>query len=320
MKTAPIVLFCFNRPEHLKKTVEALQQNALAAVSTLYVFSDGPRNQSDMSKVAAVRDYLVTLSGFREIHFVEKQENVGLANSVISGVTEVLQKHGRVIVMEDDLVCTNDFLDYMNKMLVEYKDAPSVFSVTGYLFPIEVPKTYQLDICSLPRASSWGWGTWLNRWEKANFNVPDFSEFMQNSMAKKGFMQGGEDMLAMLVKQRLGLIDSWAIRWCYTHFKYQANCLYPVRSKIHSIGTDGRGTNVRYTNRFRTDTHEGGLSMPDADLLKIDAVIQKGLQRFFRLSPQRRVINYFKVFRRWEKQHMLEEKMIPAFAPQHKLT
>jgi hypothetical protein len=316
MKTAPIVLFCFNRPEHLRKTVEALQKNSLSSVSDLYIFSDGPRNQRDVHKVAAVREYLHGLSGFRTIRITEKQQNVGLANSVIAGVTEILQKHGRVIVMEDDLVCTTDFLDYMNKMLEEYKDAPSIFSVTGYLFPIEVPKTYHLDVCSLPRASSWGWGTWLNRWEKANFNVPDFAEFMQNPAAKKSFMQGGEDMLPMLVKQRLGMIDSWAIRWCYTHFKYQANCLYPVRSKIQSIGIDGQGTNVRFTNRFKTYMYDGTVTMPAETSLKVDATIQKGLQTFFRLTPQRRIINYFKVFRRWEVQYRKKEKMQPAFLPQ----
>ncbi len=319
MKTAPIVLFCFNRPEHLKKTVEALQQNSLSAVSDFYIFSDGPRNQRDLPKVAAVREYLRGLSGFKSIQITERPQNIGLANSVIAGVTEVLQKHGRVIVMEDDLVCTNDYLDYMNQMLEAYKDVPSVFSVTGYLFPIYVPKSYQFDVCALPRASSWGWGTWLNRWEKANFDVPDFAEFMQNPVAKKRFVQGGEDMLAMLVKQRLGMIDSWAIRWCYTHFKYQANCLYPVRSKIQSIGIDGQGTNVRFTNRFKTSTYDGAVKMPAETFLEVDATIEKGLQNFFRLTPQRRIINYFKVFRRWELQYRQREKIQPAILPQPEL-
>lgn len=319
MKTAPIILFCFNRPEHLKKTVEALKNNALASVSDLYIYSDGPRHSKDTPKVTAVRDYLSTVMGFQSITIVERPENWGLANSIIARVTEIIEKHGRVIVMEDDLVCTPDYLDYMNQMLETYKDSSSIFSVSGYLFPIAIPNEYKQDVCALPRASSWGWGTWLNRWEKANFEVPDFAEFMQNPLAKKGFMQGGEDMLPMLIKQRLGMIDSWAIRWCYTHFKYQATCLYPIKSKIYSTGVDGKGTNVRYTNRFATTTREGEVLMPSAECLKIDVGIQKGLQRFFQLSLQRRVINHFKVFRRWELQHRQEEKMLPTFTPQPEL-
>lgn len=302
METSPIVLFCFNRPHHLKKTIEALQLNTLASISPLYVYSDGPRHSKDEPKVAEVRQYLSTLTGFQKIHITERTYNWGLANSVIAGVTEIIEKYGKVIVMEDDLVCTTDYLEFMNQALQKYQDAYSIFSVSGYLFPIDIPESYHLDFCILPRASSWGWGTWLNRWQKTDFNVPDFADFMQNETAKQGFMKGGEDLLVMLIKQRLGLIDSWAVRWCYTHFKHQANCLYPIHSKIQSTGIDGHGTNVRYTNRFKTTLSEKQLSMPPVEELKLDSHLLKSLQSFFKLTPQRRFINYFKVFRRWEKQ------------------
>ncbi|MEZ4902496.1 MAG: glycosyltransferase [Spirosomataceae bacterium] len=301
METAPIVLFCFNRPEHLKKTIEALQQNLLAAQSDLYIYADGARHERDEAKVNAVRQYIRTITGFKKIEIIERTQNWGLAESVIAGVTEIVAKYGRVIVMEDDLVCTNDYLDFMNQALNKYKQESTIFSVSGYLFPIDVPKNYQPELCLLPRASSWGWGTWYDRWQKADFNVSDFEQFMQDETAKKDFMKGGEDLLPMLVKQRLGMIDSWAVRWCYTHFKNQAYCLYPIRSKIQSTGIDGAGTNVRYTHRFKTIISDKMPVMAEIEQLKANEYLQKSLQKFFQLTPQRRLINYFKVFRRWQK-------------------
>jgi hypothetical protein len=191
--------------------------------------------------------------------------------------------------MEDDLVCSTDFLDFMNQSLHFYQSNAAIFSISGYTYPIPIPENYQHDVCLFPRASSWGWGTWVGRWQRVDWNLTDFPQFIRHAQARTAFMRGGEDLLAMLRKQRMGKIDSWAIRWTYAHYQHHAYCLSPVKPKIHSIGTDNSGTHLRKTDRYAVPLNEGPVRL-EADIA-VDEQILKNLQAFFRLSLVRRLIN-----------------------------
>ncbi|MGS0525317.1 hypothetical protein ACU8V7_09110 [Zobellia nedashkovskayae] len=143
---APICLFTYNRLSETRQTVEALQKNYLAKDSNLFIFSDGPKNESSSHKVNAVREYLKSIDGFKSITIYESIENKGLANSIISGVTQVIEKYGKVIVVEDDLVLSENFLSFMNKSLTYYKTIPKVFSISGFCLKITAPKKFQYDM------------------------------------------------------------------------------------------------------------------------------------------------------------------------------
>src|SRR2546426_3699515 len=163
MDTAPIVLFVYNRAWHTQQTVEALRRNELAEQSDLHVFSDGPRSAADRQGVGEVREFIRTVGGFRSVAIVERAENLGLARSVVTGVSDVIGARGRAIVMEDDLLSAPNFLVYMNRALDLYRDHPAIFSVTGVNFPIEFPADYAHQAYLSYRASSWGGGTWEDR-------------------------------------------------------------------------------------------------------------------------------------------------------------
>ncbi len=154
---APIILFVYNRPAHTKQTVESLKNNLLVKESDLFVFSDGPKNNLDEKLVKEVRKYIKGINGFRQINIFEKNENKGLANSIINGVTQVLNEFKKSIVIEDDLVSSPFFVKYMNEALNFYQNENKIFSISGYSYPIDIPVKYNNDIYLLPRASSWGW-------------------------------------------------------------------------------------------------------------------------------------------------------------------
>lgn len=250
MDLAPIVLFIFNRPWHTKQTIEALQKNILASESNLFVFSDGPKTAADELKVQEVRDYIKTIDGFKSLSIIEREKNFGLAESVITGVTEVVNVHGKIIVLEDDLISSHNFLKYINRALTTYKAKKELFSITGYNFLTDVPIGYREQVFLSYRPSSWGWGTWADRWNKADWEVRDFDTFMKNKNDQVRFNRGGDDLTAMLVKQMKGEVDSWGIRWCYTHFKHGAYCLVPVTSKIKNIGFDNSGTHCASSEKY----------------------------------------------------------------------
>ncbi|MDH3269365.1 MAG: glycosyltransferase, partial [Ignavibacteria bacterium] len=190
---APIVLFVYNRPEHTKRTVESLLNNTLINNSTLFIFSDGPKNDKDLKNVEEVKDYIRTIKGFDKIEIIEREKNFGLANSVISGVTQVIESYGKVIVLEDDMISSPYFLKYMNEVLNFFEYDQRIFSVTGYTFPIKIPEYYKYPVYLSSRSSSWGWGTWKNRWEKADWEIKDFQSFINDKSRVESFNKGGDD-------------------------------------------------------------------------------------------------------------------------------
>ncbi|MGA0555720.1 glycosyltransferase family A protein [Larkinella sp. VNQ87] len=293
MTLAPIVLFCYNRVDHLRETIQYLANNPLAQQSVLYIFSDGPKpGLEDVEKVQQVRAYLPTITGFADVRIQEAPKNQGLANSIIGGVSAVIEQHGRVIVMEDDVICTTDFLDFQNKALDFYEHHPLVFSVSGYLYPFTIPASYPDEVLLLPRASSLGWSTWQNRWALADWTVPDFADFIKNREARRAFSVGGSDLIPMFQKQQQGLISSWAIRWSYTHFRQKRYCLYPFKSKVDHIGYDA-GTNFGRFSRYQhAPLYEGEIYFTEN--LQLDPAVIQNLQRHFRPSLLRQLINRYK--------------------------
>ena len=174
---SPICLFTYNRLDETRQTVEALKRNFLAPLSCLYIFSDGPKDETITQKVNEVRQYIKTIGGFKAIKIFESPVNRGLAKSIIDGVTQIIEKYGRVIVLEDDLITSPNFLDFMNYALEFYQNKERVLSISGYSFSINYPNDYKYDVAIGFRASSWGWATWKDRWNKIDWRVNDYSSF-----------------------------------------------------------------------------------------------------------------------------------------------
>ncbi len=294
MNFAPVLLFVYNRPYHTRRTIEALQKNNLAKDTELYIYSDGPKTESDVHIVNQIRAYLKTVEGFKDINCIEREKNLGLANSIISGVNEIINIHKKVIVVEDDLVSSVNFIKFMNGALDFYEDNKKIFSLSGYSFPIKIPNDYTKDVYILPRVSTWGWGTWKNRWEKTDWDVSDFNEFKDNKLSQRLFNRGGNDLTPMLKAQMNGDIDSWGIRWSYFLFKNDGYCLYPVKSKIMNIGTDKSGTHIKKTNRFNITLDDGKYTTKFVQDLELNSEILKEFQTLINISLFRKMINFLK--------------------------
>jgi putative methyltransferase (TIGR04325 family) len=238
---APIALFAFNRPDHLKLTLTALAANDLAAESDLFVFCDGPRSEAEKTRTSAVREVAHAAFGFRSTTVIAKERNQGLAASIISGVTQLVEQYGVVIVLEDDLVTSPHFLRYMNDGLKIYADNPIVASIHGWCFSHDVsdpPETF-----FLPGADCWGWATWKRAWDKFE---PDagklLTEINRRSLAHAFDINGAYGYTSMLKDALEGRVDSWAIRWHASAYLATMYTLYPSRTLVRNIGLDASGT------------------------------------------------------------------------------
>lgn len=280
---APIVLFAYARLDHLQRTIESLRNNPESAPSSLYVYCDGPRDARARPGTDAVRAYVDSLRGFTAITRIYRDTNLGLAKSIIAGVSEVLASHPCVIVLEDDLVLSPHFLAYVNGALALYEHDESVASIHAYCYPVgeALPETFFLK-----GADCWGWATWARAW--SHFE-PDGRRLLQQ-LRKRGLtrefdMDGAYPYVRMLRGQIAGRNDSWAIRWHASCFLKDMLTLYPGRSLVQNIGNDGSGTHCA-----PTDVYSGALLVQPVALRRIplepSAPARASFVRFFRATRE----------------------------------
>ena len=251
MSLAPIVLFVYNRPDHTEKTLNALNSCALASESKLFVYCDNYKKEKDKENVLKVRKYIDDFSAdseFEKVHVIKAEKNKGLAKSIIEGVSDIINKYGKVIVLEDDLEVSNDFLEYMNGALDYYENQENIWAISGYTFPMKALASYPHDVYLCGRGCSWGWATWKKEWETVDWQVSDYNDFKFNVVARGKFAKWGNDLPTMLDSYMYGKTQSWAIRWCYAAFKQDKFTVYPKFSRIKNNGTDGSGTNFSSSN------------------------------------------------------------------------
>jgi hypothetical protein len=248
MMLSPIVLFAYKRPHHTRRAIEALRCNELASQSRLIIYADGPKTSEDLNAVYETRCLLNKIDGFKSVNVVHRDRNWGLASSIINGVTDVVDKFGKVIVLEDDLVTSPYFLNYMNESLDLYEHDEPVISVHGYIYPL---KQIPAETFFLLGADCWGWGTWKRGWECFN---PDgrylMKEIKRRKLVKAFNFNGTLDYFSMLSATARGRIDSWAVRWYASALLKDKLTLYPGRSLIRNIGTDSSGTHCRNTRQL----------------------------------------------------------------------
>ena len=249
MTLAPIVLFVYNRPEHTRQTVEGLLGNAEAKDSTLYIFADGPKataTDADKAKISAVRAYIHSISGFRDIVIKEQETNQSLAVSTINGMTEIFRHHDKAIMMEDDDVPTPYFLDYVNRCLDRYATDERIWCVSGYTDTTLLPPRGTDDVFLVKRPSSWGFGTWKRCWDKVIWD----KAVLLGLLRHKSFIYGynswcGLDSSMGLVNCIKGKTSSWSIRYNLGSYLTRSYTILPTKSLILNIGLDGSGTHSR---------------------------------------------------------------------------
>lgn len=245
---APIVLFVYNRLDHTKCTIDHLKKNRLANQSNLYIYSDAAKTIEDNPAVDAVRQYIKSVDGFKEVKIIERAANRGLADSIISGVTEVCEKHGKVIVLEDDLETSPWFLTYMNESLEMYKEQNQVMHISGCCYPIEPETPESTFFLQVPLC--WGWATWHRAWQYFEKDLNMIGKFSDEQISLFNF-DDTYDYFAQLTANRDGRLDTWFVFWYATVFLDGGLSLFPSVSMVRNIGMDGSGTNCSNTNVFQ---------------------------------------------------------------------
>jgi len=249
---APIALFCYNKLDTLKITVESLLKNHLSSDSILFIFSDGPKNNEDLSNVMKVRDYLKGIKGFKNIYIFESNHNKGLSTSIIDGIDYVFQNYDRIIILEDDLELSNNFLLFMNSGLNYYDNCKNILSICGYSPVMKGLSSNQIYFTK--RSSSWGWGTWKNKWYLINWDISSYNKFTTKLKNRFYLNKMGSDMSSLLNAYFNNTIRSWCVIFTFNQFLLDMYSVHPAISKVRNIGVShiyATNTKKNYF-RFRT--------------------------------------------------------------------
>ena len=237
----PIALFVYNRPEHAQLALETLSRCRRLEECWLRIYCDGPRGPEDADAVAAARqvarEWVARLGG----EVVERETNLGLAHSIVTGVTELCESHGRLIVLEDDFALNSSFLDYMLQALSLHENEPSVYQISGYMFPVVHPA--KPDAFFLPLTTTWGWATWARAWRIFDWDATDAVEALKDPKTRLRFDLDGSYPYSTMLEGRLrGENDSWGILFWWAVFKAGGLALHPRESLVWVGGFDRSGT------------------------------------------------------------------------------
>jgi len=241
MNLAPVVFFVYNRPAHARRTIEALRNNPLAEKTDLIVYSDGAKCCESSIGVQAVREYVREIEGFNTVTVIERDTNWGLAANIIDGVTDVVNKYGKVIVMEDDIVTSPGYLRFMNNALQFYEQENKVWHISGWNYPIAIEGLE--DVFFWRVMNCWGWATWVDRWK---YFEKDPEQLLLKWTCEEKYrfdLDGSGVFWSQVEANAQGNINTWAVFWYATIFEYNGLCLNPALSYVDNIGHDGSGTN-----------------------------------------------------------------------------
>jgi hypothetical protein len=249
---APIALFVYNRPEHTRRTISYLQKNLLADESRLFIFSDAAKTDADKAKVEEVRQLIKEVTGFKSVKVIERKKNLGLAESIISGVTQLVNEYDKVIVFEDDLLSSPYTLQFFNESLTRYAKEEKVMHVGAYMYSLadkNLPQSFFFGA-----ATSWGWATWARAWKDFEPDVDVLLKQFDKKKIDRFSIEGTMNFWKQLEGFKAGKNDSWAIRWYASIFLKGGLTLNPSVSLVNNIGNDGTGVHSNKENMYHVQT------------------------------------------------------------------
>lgn len=299
MNKIPVALFVYNRLSHTKATINALAKNDIRDI-VLYIFSDGPR-KSDAVSVSLLRKYLESISGFEEVIIIKSNKNKGLANSIIEGVNFILETYESVIVLEDDLVVSKNFLTYMKTSLHKYKNDEKVMSIAGYSYPLfESSESLVNDTYFLRLTTSWGWGTWRSSWSYFDKDPVKLINSFSKQDIKEFNLNNSENFWYQVLHNNSGKLNTWAIFWYAAVFENQGLTLFPKVSLVNNIGFDGSGTNCGVSNRFDVFLQQDEIKYFE-DNIEENSFVRKELESYLRTSKPNFIMRLFRYMLRYLK-------------------
>ena len=261
----------------------SLQGNILADQSDLFIYIDGPRTEKDFEKVEETKKVAENVTGFRSKTVLCSAINKGLAKSIVTGTSEVIEKYGKAIVLEDDLFLSSGFLSFMNTMLDAYESDERVFQISGFGTKVRVPKGYSCEYYLNTRAQSWSWATWKDRWDSIDWEINDYDGFINDKSQRHSLGQSGHDLVKAVQSYKKGA-DIWFICFMFNMFRMGKFSISPIRSLVRNDGFREDAMHTRNYNRYTIDFNSDVQEYAVPDNLELDNRICRSAVKYWKLG------------------------------------
>lgn len=256
----PVAFIIFNRPDTTKEVFEQIRQ---AKPKKLYLISDAPRagREDDVKKVEETRCFVESnIDWDCQLLTNYATENMGCKNRVSSGISWVLSQEERTIILEDDVVPTQEFFKFCQEMLDIYEKNSRVMMVSGtnLLQNNKIEDSYTFSCYS----SIWGWATWKRAWDKYDIDIKEWP-----TVHKEGKFKCVQNGLAYLfLKRNMDSVythkkDTWDIQWDFCRYYHKGLGIVPAVNMVKNIGFD-REDATHTVGKSEEDFSCGQLSYP----------------------------------------------------------
>jgi hypothetical protein len=138
----------------------------------------------------------------------------------------------------------------MNDCMELYQDDKSVFSISGYGFSVNIPKSYKFDVYKWKGFSAWGVGLWLEKWNRAGWDIGIEKTKEVILKNKKALNRVSEHLVPQILFDTANnrkTADSLISVYMITHDLFT---IFPVISRVKNIGHDGTGEHSGITNKY----------------------------------------------------------------------
>ena len=292
---APIVLFTYNKLDTLKKTVQHLKKNKLARKSNIFIYSDFYKTNVDKIYVLKVRKYLREIQGFKKKKIILRNKNYGLAKNIVNGVSEVMKNHNKAIILEDDILVSKYFLDYMNSSLNLYKKKKNIWHISGWNYNIKLKSEH--DVYFTRTMNCWGWATWKDRWKCYKKNPKEIIKKWSLSDINKFNFEDSYNFFSQIERNLSGQIDTWAIFWYAVIFKNKGLCVNPINTLVKNIGVGKFATNTKSSNNIFTSNINDHNLLPKKfpnKILENKKIFYSIKINFLKLKIKNKIKNYIR--------------------------
>lgn len=236
---APIVMIAYNRPDLLRLSMRNVALADGADGHEIFVFVDGPRSSDDIIKQNDIHAIVTSYQQEKlpKLKIIKRERNYGCRDNIVDAISQVISKYGKAIIIEDDILISRTFLEYMDEALAFYKDDKSIWSINAYQSPnLRIPKDYPYDVYLNPVNMCWGWGTWVDRWEQVDFDMKDWSTLRNDPEIIRKLNSSGRHLLGLIESQAAGTLETWDVQCAYHVVKNGLMSIEPKYQLSKNIG------------------------------------------------------------------------------------
>jgi len=241
----PVLFIIFNRLDKTKKVFKAIKE---IKPTKLYIASDGPRNEEELLKVQAVRDYVTSECDWQcTLNTRFREVNLGVGFGPNDAIDWFFSNEESGIILEDDCLPSKSFFYFCDELLNIYKDNKTIGVIQGFN-PFPKEDSYPYSLLFSKYDLKWGWATWRDRWQYQDMYTKDFEETKKSGILKDLFPDKNVRLYWENIFEEIHRNPqrAWDTQFTYQMLKRRLFTIVPKKNLVLNIGYDVDASSTKW--------------------------------------------------------------------------